>query len=276
MSGRVCIGEESIICAEVRIEGEGSLTVGKNCYIGQRTLINAAESVKVEDGVGIGSDSSIFTHGVWVSYLEGLPRKFAPVMIGKNSWIPPRCLILPGVTIGSDVILATGAVVTKDIPDKTFAGGIPATTIRTVEDLRENVDHGEKDRRVREILLAFANQMGKLVGRAPKAIAFGKGVLYEVPSRAGRDVFSLYYEAGKVCGDILRLLASSRFRSDELAVVGLEGFTEEAKRLLEKEIPLVWFDLENFTRRRCWNRLSVLLRDFFRSRYGVRFVLECK
>jgi len=273
MNGKIHIGEESIICSEVRTDGEGSLTIGRNCYVGQRTLINATESVHIDDGVGIGSDCSIFTHGVWVSYLEGLPRKFAPVTIRKNSWIPPRCLILPGVTIGEGAILTTGAVVTKDIPDRAFAGGIPATVIRSVEELRDSVSPQEKDRRVREILEAFVTGMGRPSEFSTRQKAFSSGLLFETLDKTDGQTYSIYYDPGRVSAETLRLLASQRSRFDALAIVALQGFTSEARGLLEKEFPFEWFDLDSYVRKRSWIPLSLLLRDFFRGRYGVRFLL---
>jgi len=273
MNGKIHIGEESIICSEVRTDGEGPLTIGKNCYVGQRTLINATEPVNMEDGVGIGSDSSIFTHGVWVSYLEGLPRKFAPVTIRKNVWVPPRCLILPGVTIGEDVILATGAVVTKDIPDRTFAGGIPAAVIRSVEELRDSVNSDEKDRRVREILGAFVGEIGQPTGSSAGQRELGSGVLFETQSRTNGWKYLIYYEPGQVSVETIHDLSSLKVRFDALAIVALLGFTEEARELLERKAPFEWFDLKSYVRKKSWTQLSLLLRDFFRGRYGVRFLL---
>lgn len=58
-------------------------------------------------------------------------REFAkPVVIGDDVWIGGGAMIMPGVTIGSRVVIASGAVVTKDIPDDMVVGGNPARTIR--------------------------------------------------------------------------------------------------------------------------------------------------
>jgi maltose O-acetyltransferase len=53
-----------------------------------------------------------------------------PVYIGKNVWITTRCIILPGVKIGDNSIIAAGSVVVKDIPANCFAAGNPAKVIR--------------------------------------------------------------------------------------------------------------------------------------------------
>lgn len=55
-----------------------------------------------------------------------------PVQLGDNSWIGGNTVILPGVTIGSNVTVAAGSLVTKDIPDKMLAMGSPARLIRNI------------------------------------------------------------------------------------------------------------------------------------------------
>ena len=54
----------------------------------------------------------------------------AKVVIKQNAWIGAGATLLPGVTIGKNSIVAAGAVVTKDVPDNTIVGGIPAQIIR--------------------------------------------------------------------------------------------------------------------------------------------------
>ena len=56
-----------------------------------------------------------------------------PITIGNDVWIGGNCTILPGVTIGNNVVIAAGAVVTKDIPDNCVVGGVPAKVIKEIE-----------------------------------------------------------------------------------------------------------------------------------------------
>ena len=56
-----------------------------------------------------------------------------PITIGNDVWIGGNCTILPGVTIGNNVVVAAGAVVTKDVPDNCVVGGVPAKVIRELE-----------------------------------------------------------------------------------------------------------------------------------------------
>ena len=61
---------------------------------------------------------------------QGVSTK--PVVIGDDVWIGTNAVILPGVTIGSHCVVAAGAVVTKDIPDHTLVGGVPAKVIKNI------------------------------------------------------------------------------------------------------------------------------------------------
>ena len=60
-----------------------------------------------------------------------------PVRIGRNCWIGAGAIILPGVTIGDNVVVGAGSVVTRDLPDSVVAVGNPCRVLREV---------GERDR----------------------------------------------------------------------------------------------------------------------------------
>lgn len=60
-----------------------------------------------------------------------------PVRIGCNCWIGAGAIILPGVTIGDNVVVGAGSVVTRDLPDSVVAVGNPCRVLREV---------GERDR----------------------------------------------------------------------------------------------------------------------------------
>ena len=59
-----------------------------------------------------------------------------PVVIGDDVWIGANAVILPGVTIGRHVVVAAGAVVTKDVPDSCVVAGIPAKVVKKLEGVR--------------------------------------------------------------------------------------------------------------------------------------------
>ena len=61
-----------------------------------------------------------------------------PVVIGDDVWIGANAVILPGVTIGRHVVVAAGAVVTKDVPENTIVAGVPAKVIKKLEEVRRS------------------------------------------------------------------------------------------------------------------------------------------
>lgn len=63
----------------------------------------------------------------------------APITVGNYVYIGVRSIILPGVNIGNNCIIAAGAIVTKDVPDNSVVGGVPAKFIKTSEEYFEGI-----------------------------------------------------------------------------------------------------------------------------------------
>ena len=55
-----------------------------------------------------------------------------PIRIGRNCWIGAGVVILPGITIGDNVVIGAGSIVTKDLPDNVVAVGNPCRILRKV------------------------------------------------------------------------------------------------------------------------------------------------
>lgn len=95
--------------------------------------------ISLGDHVEITNGTRIITHdgGMWVhrKYHEYKNVDyFRPVKIGNNVFIGVNSIILPGVTIGDNVVIGAGSVVTRDIPSNTVAAGIPARSIKSLEE----------------------------------------------------------------------------------------------------------------------------------------------
>jgi acetyltransferase-like isoleucine patch superfamily enzyme len=67
------------------------------------------------------------------SILSSQKSRICKRIIKKNAWIGARVSILPGVTIGENAIVGTGAVVTKDVPDNCMAVGVPAKVVKKLD-----------------------------------------------------------------------------------------------------------------------------------------------
>jgi acetyltransferase-like isoleucine patch superfamily enzyme len=106
------------------------IKLGKNVFINHLCSFLDLGGIIIEDGVMIGPRVSITSenHPADTSTRNTLiPAK---VIIKRNAWIGAGATILPGVTIGENAVVAAGAVVTKDVPDNTIVGGVPAKVLK--------------------------------------------------------------------------------------------------------------------------------------------------
>lgn len=127
-------------------EIDGSTTVftplyvnyGKHTKIGRNVFINFdctfldLGGITIEDGVLIAPKVSLLSEGHPLVPEERQSLKAGHIHIKKNAWIGANATILQGVTIGENAVVAAGAVVSKDVPDNTVVGGIPAKIIKTI------------------------------------------------------------------------------------------------------------------------------------------------
>ncbi len=117
------------------------VTVGNNCRIYIHSFGSEPFLISMGDSVTITSGVKIITH----DGSTGLVRdehgrryqRYAPVKIGNNVFVGVNSVILPGVTIGSNVVVAAGSVVTRDVPDNNVVGGIPARRIMSFQAFSE-------------------------------------------------------------------------------------------------------------------------------------------
>lgn len=128
---RVVLGRDCFIDEYAVIGGgsSGSLTTGDFFHMGMFSQVNTARPVTVGHEVGLGVGTRVFTHGAYLSEWDGFPVSFEPVTIGDRVWIP-NAIVLPGVTIGDDVVIAAGSVVSASVPSGVLVGGCPARVLR--------------------------------------------------------------------------------------------------------------------------------------------------
>lgn len=124
-----------------------SVKIGKQVHIGPLVTIDDVypEYVTIEDGASIAGLNFILTHTKPLEYHSKLSKAYvSPVTIKKNAWVAIGVIILPGVTIGEGAIVASGAVVTKDVPANVVVGGVPAKIKREFE-LESGLPKGFKE-----------------------------------------------------------------------------------------------------------------------------------
>ncbi len=98
--------------------------------------------ITIGDHVHITHDVLFVTHdGGTLIFRHLIPdlEISAPIIIGNYVYIGIRSIILPGVKIGNNCIIAAGSVVTKDVPDNTVVGGVPAKRIKSTQEYYEGI-----------------------------------------------------------------------------------------------------------------------------------------
>ena len=115
-----------------------TLRIGAHTIIGDRTHINCQTAVSIGTHCAISWDVEILDsdmHAIVAEDGQDLPHR-APVVIEDRVWIGTRALILKGVTIGHDSIVAAGAVVAHSVPPRSICAGNPAKVIRQIQGWR--------------------------------------------------------------------------------------------------------------------------------------------
>jgi len=107
--------------------------IGKNVFINFDCTFLDLGGITIEDNVLIAPKVSLLSEGHPIEPENRHALIPKPIHIKKNAWIGAGATILQGVTIGENAVVASGAVVSKDVPDNTIVGGIPAKIIKTIE-----------------------------------------------------------------------------------------------------------------------------------------------
>ncbi len=108
------------------------IRIGKNVFINHACTFLDLGGITIEDDVLIGPKVSLITENHPVNPIERKILELKPIVIKRNAWIAANATILAGVTVGENSVVAAGAVVTKDVPDNTVYGGIPAKFIKSI------------------------------------------------------------------------------------------------------------------------------------------------
>ena len=116
-------------------DGYKNLTIGDGCILNGYIYLDLAGKVTLEEGVGLGPGSIVMTHNRY-NYNPVLEERLArqcgiaDVLIRRSSSVKAGAIVIKGVTIGSNSVVAAGAVVTHDVESFTIVAGVPARVIQ--------------------------------------------------------------------------------------------------------------------------------------------------
>lgn len=169
--GSIHIGSKTLIGRQVTLSvgygvnderaPERGLVIGDRCVIGARSSLTAHSSIVMGDDVWCGQ--GVFVSDASHGYQDAetpIGQQFGvhqPVSIGSGSWIGHSAIILPGTTIGRNVVVAAGSVVRGVVEDNAIVGGSPARVLRRFE---PGVGWVTEAGDIRPVLPAFDSTVG--------------------------------------------------------------------------------------------------------------------
>lgn len=134
------IGEHCMIHSPLILHnadgGFDRLVVGDRCHIGKDVFIDLAQRVELEQRVTLSMRATILTHfDVGQSPLgeSGYGPSSSPVLFRTGAYVGSGAIILAGVEVGEQAMVAAGAVVTKNVPPRSLVAGVPARVVRELE-----------------------------------------------------------------------------------------------------------------------------------------------
>lgn len=157
--GKIHLGDDAVIDDLVLLDAKGTtnrgIRIGNGVFLGRGTILSCKDGdIELGDHVNIGFHSEIFSgssvsvgsYGLFAAYTylvggghafdeAGVPilrqeRTSRGIRLAENVWLGAGAKVMDGVSIGRDVVVGAGAVVTADLPDRVVAAGIPARVIR--------------------------------------------------------------------------------------------------------------------------------------------------
>jgi acetyltransferase-like isoleucine patch superfamily enzyme len=134
--GRITLGDRvrlvsTVATLELATLPGGHLEIGDNVFINYGCSLSSSNHVKIGNDCLIGSHVMIMDCDFHRVEDKGWDTTGVPIIIEDRVWIGNRSIVLKGVRIGHDAVVAAGSVVTKDVPPRTVVAGVPARVLRT-------------------------------------------------------------------------------------------------------------------------------------------------
>ncbi|MFB6090561.1 MAG: sugar O-acetyltransferase [Halobellus sp.] len=129
------VGEACHVEPPFRCDYGYNLHVGDDFYANYDCVVLDVREVTVGDGCLLGPGVHVYTatHPLDPEVRRDGLESGEPVTIGDDVWIGGRAVLNPGVTIGDGSVVASGAVVTDDVPEGVVVGGNPAEVVKELE-----------------------------------------------------------------------------------------------------------------------------------------------
>jgi len=125
--GQLVLGKKVAVANTLFNLSSGSIHIGDYTIFGQNVMLLTGRHNFV-DGRRAGLDD-VINGPAWGGGDSEVPPSGFDIVIGSGTWIASGAVVIGGVTIGDNVIVAANAVVTRSVPDYAIVGGVPARVI---------------------------------------------------------------------------------------------------------------------------------------------------
>jgi acetyltransferase-like isoleucine patch superfamily enzyme len=221
------------------------------------TIIDPSRKVEIGQESCVGFGSSIFTHSSYKSKLDGYAVEFGEVNIGKGVWLSSDIFINQSVTIGDEAVIATGTVISRDIPPGMVVVGSPARLFKSKEQFVVNYTEQEKFLILIDIIDEFCQYLSDFAKYTWQRTGSPEKPNWALASQNKRDDH-----------DIELIFDFSTATSQSLRVILGEIPDDIQKEWDNKKIN--WFSIGSRCCSKHLNSLGEELREYFK-RYGIYF-----
>jgi acetyltransferase-like isoleucine patch superfamily enzyme len=133
--GRMTIGaqtrlESTVARLELVTLPGGHLEIGENVFVNYGASLVASAHVKIGNDCLIGSHVMVMDCDFHRVEDKSFDTTGEPIIIEDRVWLGNKSMVLKGVRVGHDSVVAAGAIVTHDVPPRTLVAGVPAKVVR--------------------------------------------------------------------------------------------------------------------------------------------------
>jgi maltose O-acetyltransferase len=133
--GRLTVGDRvrldsTVATLELAVLPGGHLEIGDNVFVNYGSSLVSSAHVRVGDGCLIGTHVMVMDCDFHRVEDKAWDTTGHPVILEDRVWLGNRSIVLKGVTVGHDAVVAAGSVVTRDVPPRTVVAGVPARVVR--------------------------------------------------------------------------------------------------------------------------------------------------
>lgn len=141
------IGKSVHIYEGFHIRNPKGIELENGVSVGPKVLLDGRKGISIGKNATIAYEAIIWSLNHDYNDIH-FCAKGAPVTIGEYAWICSRSIILPGITVGKYAVVASGAVVTKDVPDYAVVAGVPAKIVGQRKEKEYQYGYIDKEKEV--------------------------------------------------------------------------------------------------------------------------------